>query len=1139
MKKSFLNSLLASATLAAGVTHCAASFPFVVESPTEFSVQADFNGDGVPDVIVVDKASGQYRIGYATGNTHNWTASLNSGCAPVTGFSVEQLPGRFRALFVAPTENRVFTTSPADAALPGAPVFTTGIGPSQVAGINDGATLDDLFVTTELNGGFPGALAELVRVDPASYAGSTLDSLNLSGVASVVKRVQIVNVPPITSVAGLELSTARLRLFKTASGSGTNFANATPLNGGTNYTAGFFGSGNLASFLFYRPGLFDFLVWHVSEPVSGSYSLAPGSDFNLGVSLEQLAVVDAAPPQLLAVINGGANAWVFDFDGTNFPAYRQSLTPPAGEKFTLATVGPGGRLVLNSGTGGISQHLTPYLKSGTNWAAQTTEAIPAISHGDNTANVFLFEQEPFVNPQARLVARLNAADWSTNASLAGGAASAQSQSFGNAAQGLTGSQTRSLGNVSALAHYVLVNQYRPQISLHSRQPARGEDKVNVTVNPNSGRFHQAVQPGFTATPDTATIHWRLAPSGFWQTYAAGAPPTFFKDATLQFYAEDAGVKSAVGSVSYQFDTPPGRLDSDGDGVPDFVELAKGLDPLHSGRDSDGDGFSDLEEILAGTSPTNPASHPLEHAHLDPSYDLRVSPSSYSPTGGPFTAARAGALVLAHDLSGALRGETNVSLFIENAVNVLAAPFNRLTRVTDDRLLSLTTGATYDLTNDPAGSAYGRELLALHTPPVLPPFHVEFTYNEQNGQAAEATRWINAAQAALSATPVKAYEHIDFHYTLAALLVEWKLEMILHARGWNATNHLTLFPYRPADAGMQSLSLAEFAALERPTTNGLPGWSLASLNAIALTNSSHFQSSAGNKFYLAALANLLYSDSVQYTNLVPAPADAIRQYLRTFTLPASYLSADTNLVGLQSYPPPSNAVVQILAEMQPRTLVSQTLFVKPDSFADHDCVLLYSQLGSAYSLVLADGARFSFPQSFTLPVGSAVQVTGYTDLGPGACGGLQMEVVTAVLTTLPVPSSTDANGNLLPDDWENMFLGGASDPNGDADGDGYSNLQELLDGTDPNSAASHGTVVVALSPPQVKLEATGASVTLSWEFPDAYAGKFDFGFKSTTDLAGSFTPFAVTVVTNSPGHYSATLPSGNTGAQFFLFTMQLH
>ncbi len=66
----------------------------------------------------------------------------------------------------------------------------------------------------------------------------------------------------------------------------------------------------------------------------------------------------------------------------------------------------------------------------------------------------------------------------------------------------------------------------------------------------------------------------------------------------------------------------------------------------------------------------------------------------------------------------------------------------------------------------------------------------------------------------------------------------------------------------------------------------------------------------------------------------------------------------------------------------------------------------------------------------------------------------LQSATYVIADAPgivVGPSVDTNHNGLPDAWEQAF--GVSDPNGDPDGDGATNLQEYLAGTDPLDATS--------------------------------------------------------------------------------------
>ncbi len=91
-----------------------------------------------------------------------------------------------------------------------------------------------------------------------------------------------------------------------------------------------------------------------------------------------------------------------------------------------------------------------------------------------------------------------------------------------------------------------------------------------------------------------------------------------------------------------------------------------------------------------------------------------------------------------------------------------------------------------------------------------------------------------------------------------------------------------------------------------------------------------------------------------------------------------------------------------------------------------------------------------------------------------------------ITSAPVALWPDANGNGIPDWWEMAYFGNLNQPaSGDFDGDGVSNLDEYLEGTNPTNAASfnprllvqsaHGTVTVSPMQPYYTM---GQFVTLT-------------------------------------------------------------
>jgi hypothetical protein len=187
-----------------------------------------------------------------------------------------------------------------------------------------------------------------------------------------------------------------------------------------------------------------------------------------------------------------------------------------------------------------------------------------------------------------------------------------------------------------------------------------------------------------------------------------------------------------------------------------------------------------------------------------------------------------------------------------------------------------------------------------------------------------------------------------------------------------------------------------------------------------------------------------------------------------------------------------------------------------------------------------GRPFRFPDAFTVIPGTEVTVAGYTDVTNTACVGEAIEVISVSMTGIPVASDPDADGDLLLDTWEQLFLDGlGADAFGDFDGDGYRNLQEMWEGSDPSDAFGvPGVSPAALARPAVAIQVdSGGNVTLAWNFHLAYADKLIFSIRRANAVAGPFST-AVADVPHSSGVFSVTLPPPGLPGQFYYVVLAL-
>ena len=91
-----------------------------------------------------------------------------------------------------------------------------------------------------------------------------------------------------------------------------------------------------------------------------------------------------------------------------------------------------------------------------------------------------------------------------------------------------------------------------------------------------------------------------------------------------------------------------------------------------------------------------------------------------------------------------------------------------------------------------------------------------------------------------------------------------------------------------------------------------------------------------------------------------------------------------------------------------------------------------------------------------------------------CGWISLSNAFARVQTDKIAPGTDSNGDGIPDAWALEHFGTINiDPNADPDGDGMSNRQEYLAGTDPNDPFSN-LRITAISAPS-----PGTAVDLTW------------------------------------------------------------
>ncbi|HVM48426.1 MAG TPA: hypothetical protein VMU04_10385, partial [Candidatus Acidoferrum sp.] len=133
----------------------------IYETPREFFGSADFDGDGRADLVIVDKASGKFRLGYQTeGGLFSWVDCRPSGLKGIGGFTIGKVLAANAAglAFAAPDANQITlvdVSSPTAPSRPKTVDFSAALGPNTIVALpiggNGKTPLDDLYVASIYN----------------------------------------------------------------------------------------------------------------------------------------------------------------------------------------------------------------------------------------------------------------------------------------------------------------------------------------------------------------------------------------------------------------------------------------------------------------------------------------------------------------------------------------------------------------------------------------------------------------------------------------------------------------------------------------------------------------------------------------------------------------------------------------------------------------------------------------------------------------------------------------------------------------------------------------------------------------------------------------------------------------------------
>ncbi|MBI1839763.1 MAG: chitobiase/beta-hexosaminidase C-terminal domain-containing protein, partial [Verrucomicrobia bacterium] len=522
------------------------SAAIVDETATEFLSSGDFNGDGRVDALIVDKATGNARVGYQDANgALAWTAATPSGVAQVGSLAVGHFiqTNRDAIAVTSIAFNRIHILNLSVPGVASSPIVTQPPHPaiSMLVGLEDpyktaanpGRQLDWLSAASHDPG--------ITLLDLLAFIGDGLGRFQ----DQIAAEDALASGRSLRRMLGDATLLAAIRRGSNDTLLAYDYAHpAVPalqrlnLPSGSDYAFGRFNNEKYARFLFYVPGQSNIIVQRLVNN-AGVIGFGPAAVTTFPAAVEKAYFVDEGTNGAVFVRFGDGEVSGFrppvGDDGPLQASYRLGIGP-AGNVVPLGT----GKFafVIGDSNSMASVQASVFTKTAGGYVQTSSAALPSITGSGTRANLWFFNKEPFVNAEPGFIASLNGGGWTTALSALVGVVRARIESDQGVSIGLGSPGTNSFGQAPSGGSFTLANQFHPAISLFSYSAPRAADPARLALSPAPGSYSAPIQVSLTKSNPFDSAYFRLSDGGAWNLYSA--PFTVSNDITIAYYGQTLG-----------------------------------------------------------------------------------------------------------------------------------------------------------------------------------------------------------------------------------------------------------------------------------------------------------------------------------------------------------------------------------------------------------------------------------------------------------------------------------------------------------------------------------------------------------------------------------------------------------------------